>query len=133
MKYIKDIERRLASLENMTGGKGVSVTRRPGGLVIAMKPAASGPSAASPAEDCSGGDVLVLNRDNPEADWGREDDKRPVSWIGNYVTWDKADDKKLMLHYRILTYDKCGRVKAISAEIEAEIDEAVECICDGGS
>lgn len=132
MITLKELERRLTALENMTGGKGVSVTRRPGGVVIATKPTAATATASS-TDDCSGGEVLVLNRSNPEVAWDRSDDKRPVSWIGNYVTWDENDEKKLILHYRVLTYDKCGRVKSISAESQSIIDSAVECVCGGSS
>ena len=132
MTTLKELERRLTALENMTGGKGVSVTRRPGGVVIAMKPTIA-PTTSSSTGDCSGGEVLELHRLNPEVDWDRYDENRRVRLIGNYVTWVECDEKNLILHYRVLTYDKCWRVKSISAESKTIIDEAVECICDGSS
>lgn len=128
-KVVRDILRRLAILENIKGGPGVEVTRRPGGVVIGVN--AQKVSARRPG-GCSGGTLLVLDKNVPGTKWDRDVDRRPVSWDGNYVTWNKDDDKKLLMHQRIVEFDRCGNLKSISEEFTAEIDTAVPCVCDGG-
>jgi len=124
---IGDLRRRLRALENIRGGPGISIGRSPGGLVIAARPRKEPNTAsAAVAEDNTGGTLLVLDRTNPETAWSRSVDKCPVSWIGNYTTWD-TDEHKFVQHERTMTYDRGGNLTAISAERQNDIVEAEVC------
>jgi hypothetical protein len=95
---------------------------------------ATGKGGTGVKENYSGGTTLVLARSttvggptNPATTWSKTVDKCPVSWIGNYVTWNDAL-YKLVQHERTCTYDRGGNLISIAAEVETDIETAVECV-----
>ena len=81
-------DRRLKSLENIQGGKGITVQRTPGGVTIHAKPVKTPPAVrpvAVVAEDTSGGIVLELH---PEWVTGRQYrlGERCVHAVGDYYS-----------------------------------------------
>lgn len=114
-----------AAVESFVNAKpGPGLGKTPTGLLYVLESMAIGNVRP---EDNSGGTTLALTRSNPTVTWSKADDNCPVSWIGNYVTWD-ATAYKFVQHERVCTYDRGGNLISIGAEVETDIIDAEECV-----
>jgi hypothetical protein len=80
-------------------------------------------------ENCSGGTLLVLSHSvNQSVDWDRDVEDCPVSYAGDTLVYSPTA-YTLTRFYRVCTWDRCGKLSAISAELSEVVFTAVECPC----
>ena len=106
-----------------TVGPGLTLHRTSAGTALFWLGAAerTGPT-------CEGGEVLVLSHENPDDDWDRNRDDRPVLYTGDFLEYSTTTHKFIQ-YYREFKWDRCGKLLEISKEKSREVFEAVECPC----
>jgi len=106
--------------DKLAVGPGLEVRRHAGGMLLNVKPQAAARKAAGEAEDCSGGDVQTMQTTLGTQDsdtWARggETPKQVAVEVFTDISWDEVSGQ-IVGRMRTLTFDKCGKLKSVSAE-----------------
>ena len=106
--------------DKLSVGPGLEVRRHAGGMLLNVKPQAAVRKAAGEAEDCSGGDLQTIGctmgtQDSDTWARGGETPKQVAVEVFTDISWDEVSGQ-IVGRMRTLTFDKCGKLKSVSAE-----------------
>ena len=106
--------------DKLAVGPGLEVRHHAGGMLLNVKPQAAARKAAGEAEDCSGGDLQTIGctmgtQDSDTWARGGETPKQVAVEVFTDISWDEVSGQ-IVGRMRTLTFDKCGKLKSVSAE-----------------
>lgn len=128
---VKALETRLNAVEkaikNIDVGDGLVVRRNKTAICIGRKDNAGGNSRNRRPNKK---DVLILNFNNPNTEWVRKDDKRPVLIEELVRVRYSTSEHKIKRDYRELRFDSLGCLEAVSiVKTKDDITEITPCPC----
>lgn len=105
--------------ERMAVGPGLELRTHSGGMLLNVKQQAAARKAGG-SEDCSGGDLQTIGctmgtQDSDTWARGGETPKQVAVEVFTDISWDEVSGQ-IVGRMRTLTFDKCGKLKSVSAE-----------------